>query len=167
MSDILPPHMPPDSPELVPPPPVVKRLTHKERAVLVKKIGAYFGLSFNIASQKYSELKASNELDGILAKYDQGEKLDRPICPNCAGLMIRRRASWGGEFWGCNSFPSCRGIRQIMSEIKDVTDEQRAETTRNISIALDYIKAIGGIDEARRWINIAAISLENKPNAVS
>lgn len=37
-----------------------------------------------------------------------------PVCPRCAGQMVRRRARKGanaGEsFWGCAAFPRCRGI---------------------------------------------------------
>lgn len=38
-------------------------------------------------------------------------------CPNCGGGMIRRTAkrgaNAGGEFWGCQTYPACRGIRPI------------------------------------------------------
>jgi restriction system protein len=36
-----------------------------------------------------------------------------PICPKCGSSMIKRTArrgpNPGGEFWGCSSFPKCRG----------------------------------------------------------
>jgi restriction system protein len=38
-----------------------------------------------------------------------------PACPQCQGPMVkraaRRGASAGQEFWGCASFPKCRGTR--------------------------------------------------------
>ncbi|CAN7723950.1 restriction endonuclease [Variovorax sp. LjRoot290] len=38
-----------------------------------------------------------------------------PTCPVCAGAMIRRTAkrgaNAGGEFWGCVSYPACKGTR--------------------------------------------------------
>jgi hypothetical protein len=43
------------------------------------------------------------------------EMLNAPHSPKCGGLMILRKAERGaraGEsFWGCNSFPKCRGTR--------------------------------------------------------
>lgn len=39
-----------------------------------------------------------------------------PSCPQCGMAMVRRiarkGANAGGEFWGCSSFPACKGIRR-------------------------------------------------------
>ena len=36
-----------------------------------------------------------------------------PVCPKCgAPMVLRTRKTDGGSFWGCSSFPKCRGIRQ-------------------------------------------------------
>ena len=38
-----------------------------------------------------------------------------PLCPVCSASMVRRMAkkgaSTGSEFWGCSTFPKCRGTR--------------------------------------------------------
>ena len=38
-------------------------------------------------------------------------------CPRCGGTMVRRTArrggNAGGEFWGCQGFPQCRGTMQM------------------------------------------------------
>lgn len=38
-----------------------------------------------------------------------------PACPVCGGVMVRRKAKRGThagrEFWGCRSYPGCRGTR--------------------------------------------------------
>jgi len=38
-----------------------------------------------------------------------------PTCPRCGGTMVKRIAKQGANagnpFWGCTSFPACRGIR--------------------------------------------------------
>ena len=40
-----------------------------------------------------------------------------PSCPSCASTMTKRRARRGanidGEFWGCVTYPSCKGTRSI------------------------------------------------------
>ena len=40
-----------------------------------------------------------------------------PACPKCGAPMVRRTAQQGPnrgkEFWGCSTFPKCRGIRPI------------------------------------------------------
>jgi restriction system protein len=40
-----------------------------------------------------------------------------PDCPKCGRLMVKRIArkgtNAGSGFWGCSSFPTCRGIRVI------------------------------------------------------
>lgn len=38
-----------------------------------------------------------------------------PDCPQC-GKPMRRRKSAKGEFWGCSSFPDCRGTRPLREE---------------------------------------------------
>lgn len=35
-----------------------------------------------------------------------------PPCPMCGGQMVKRDSS-RGEFWGCKSFPKCKGTRDI------------------------------------------------------
>jgi len=34
-------------------------------------------------------------------------------CPNCGSRMVKRRGH--SEFWGCSSYPNCRGTRQLVS----------------------------------------------------
>lgn len=39
-----------------------------------------------------------------------------PHCPECGGRMVLRRPSPGQDwdaFWGCGSYPDCRGTREI------------------------------------------------------
>ena len=36
-----------------------------------------------------------------------------PTCPRCgSGMVMRSRRSDGGKFWGCSTYPACRGIRE-------------------------------------------------------
>jgi restriction system protein len=35
---------------------------------------------------------------------------DAPECPQCAKPM-RKRTSAKGEFWGCSTYPACKGTR--------------------------------------------------------
>lgn len=37
-----------------------------------------------------------------------------PVCPSCKGAMVKRISRNGAQpFWGCSSFPSCRGTRKL------------------------------------------------------
>ena len=40
-----------------------------------------------------------------------------PACPRCSGAMVKRVAKQGANtgkaFWGCSSYPQCRGVRAI------------------------------------------------------
>jgi len=38
-----------------------------------------------------------------------------PDCPQC-GKPMRKRRSAKGEFWGCSSFPNCRGSRPLQDD---------------------------------------------------
>lgn len=45
------------------------------------------------------------------------DTLVHPGCPKCGSGMVRRTArtgsNAGGAFWGCSTFPTCRGVRQV------------------------------------------------------
>jgi restriction system protein len=40
-----------------------------------------------------------------------------PLCPSCGSMMTKRKAkrgaNAGGEFWGCATYPACKGTRPI------------------------------------------------------
>jgi len=42
---------------------------------------------------------------------------ENPSCPKCGIAMVKRTAKQGSNmgktFWGCNSFPKCRGVIPI------------------------------------------------------
>jgi ssDNA-binding Zn-finger/Zn-ribbon topoisomerase 1 len=42
---------------------------------------------------------------------------EKPACPKCNGVMVKRISKKGDnasrEFWGCQSFPKCRGVVAI------------------------------------------------------
>jgi restriction system protein len=44
-------------------------------------------------------------------------QLPDPACPRCGGSMVRRIAKQGSNagnsFWGCATFPKCRGVRGL------------------------------------------------------
>ena len=46
--------------------------------------------------------------------------INPPACPKCSSPMVRRRVKSGGnvgdEFWGCSTFPKCRGIVSLNHE---------------------------------------------------
>lgn len=49
--------------------------------------------------------------------------LSVPLCPKCGSTMVLRTAksgaNRGGEFWGCSTFPRCRGILKYEASDKD------------------------------------------------
>lgn len=64
------------------------------------------------AAQSTASTKASSVTESAQA---QTEPIVR--CPKCGSAMVLRKASRGAnagkEFWGCERFPSCRGVRDI------------------------------------------------------
>lgn len=37
-----------------------------------------------------------------------------PQCPECGAAMVKRTSA-RGEFWGCGTYPQCKGVRRIES----------------------------------------------------
>ncbi len=60
------------------------------------------------------------EPDAVLGReVDQPQAVAEPaapVCPKCGAPMVRRQVKAGGNagqgFWGCSSFPKCRGVIQ-------------------------------------------------------
>ena len=49
------------------------------------------------------------------ARCEARAEPDAPACPNC-GAAMRKRTSARGPFWGCSSYPECKGTRPIADE---------------------------------------------------
>ena len=57
---------------------------------------------------------ASTPVPASSAVAVQTDCTHAPVCPKCGAVMVlRTRKSDGGSFWGCPSYPKCRGIRQV------------------------------------------------------
>lgn len=56
---------------------------------------------------------------GVLESGDDAEE-QAPPCPKCGAPMVRRQAKSGSSagrmFWGCSTFPKCRGVVQDAQE---------------------------------------------------
>ncbi|HWY33597.1 MAG TPA: topoisomerase DNA-binding C4 zinc finger domain-containing protein [Nitrosopumilaceae archaeon] len=47
-------------------------------------------------------------------------------CPECEGPMISRKSEYG-VFWGCKSYPLCKGTRDSMGRSKQEREEERID----------------------------------------
>lgn len=60
-------------------------------------------------------VQASGTISAQLSNSEQGHMA--PACPRCGSGMVvreaRRGANSGKRFWGCGSYPGCRGTRAI------------------------------------------------------
>jgi restriction system protein len=56
----------------------------------------------------------------VRSEVDTTQPPQVPACPNCQSPMVKRLASKGAQagshFWGCATFPKCRGTRQSGSD---------------------------------------------------
>lgn len=136
----------------------------KLRAAQIKLVAQYFGIGYILAQSKYMQLKRAGTLQDILTKAEAGEVKERPSCPKCGSDMLVKDGR-NGEFYGCSTWPNCTGTRPIKSAIERVTKEQQAEALAKMKAALDYIEAVGGVEEARRWLMVAAKALGEGRNA--
>jgi ribosomal protein L37AE/L43A len=67
--------------------------------------------------QMVRSARAAREARKIASTVGITQSGDAPHCPSCNRLMVKRKARQGSragaEFWGCSSFPKCRGTRSI------------------------------------------------------
>lgn len=45
-------------------------------------------------------------------------------CPECKGDMVSRKSKYG-TFWGCKSYPDCKGTRDSMGNSKEERERMR------------------------------------------
>jgi restriction system protein len=68
-------------------------------------------------SQSDAMERAESGPTAVATKETDAGPNTAPTCPNCGGEMVRRTARRGStsgrQFWGCASFPACRGARPI------------------------------------------------------
>ncbi len=64
-----------------------------------------------------------------------GDDADVPACPECSAPMRRRMAqkgkNAGNEFWGCSTFPECKGTRPLEGE-EDMPAHPTGELTLSV-----------------------------------
>lgn len=68
--------------------------------------------------QEIKERKSESSCCVPLIETDEHQEATvTPVCPRCGCVMILRTARRGGnagsEFWGCSSYPACRGTRPV------------------------------------------------------
>lgn len=70
--------------------------------------------------------------------------MSAPECPDCGGAMVLRTArkgrNAGNQFWGCRSYPQCKGTRSQERETDDGGDPERAEDTGGGATPQDRLK---------------------------
>ncbi|MFL6527111.1 MAG: topoisomerase DNA-binding C4 zinc finger domain-containing protein [Chthoniobacterales bacterium] len=51
------------------------------------------------------------DVNGWISSFARDARVVDPLCPRCGGAMNLKRGALGRLFWGCSSFPRCRGKR--------------------------------------------------------
>ena len=52
--------------------------------------------------------------------------LENVKCPDCSGEMVSRKGQYG-IFWGCKSYPVCKGTRDSMGRSKADREAERLD----------------------------------------
>jgi DNA-directed RNA polymerase subunit RPC12/RpoP len=61
-----------------------------------------------------SEERKSSHVANLRKRHSAVKEGDAPVCPYCGGRMVlRTRKKDGAKFYGCESYPACRGIVNI------------------------------------------------------
>lgn len=86
------------------------------------------------------------------------EKLKPRDCPSCGKPCIPRRGGFTklGWFMGCPDWPKCPGKAPAISS------ERKKEATLKLRQCYDFINRMGGVEEARHWLQIAQDIVEAK-----
>lgn len=65
---------------------------------------------------QYPKCRGVVALDEVINEVESTVQSE-PVCPKCTGAIVKRVSkkgdNAGNEFWGCKSFPKCRGVVPI------------------------------------------------------
>ena len=83
--------------------------------------GAFTKDAMDFAEGKPIELIDGLRLRGLIGSIQKTDNIsisnDKPLCPKCNSLMVLRKATKGQHagksFWGCSTYPKCRGVVSI------------------------------------------------------
>lgn len=72
---------------------------------------------FAMIKHAKQSLKTTAQQPASKPQVAQQTVATEPACPQCGAAMVKRTArkggNAGGEFWGCSTYPTCRGVRQL------------------------------------------------------
>lgn len=79
-------------------------------------VAEHFGISTSGAHRALQDCIMNQQCYEKLGELLQAKSAEEPavLCPKCGAGMVRRKGMYG-EFYGCSSFPGCRGTRPIAS----------------------------------------------------
>jgi restriction system protein len=87
--------------------------------------GIYTKEAIDFARECKIQLIEGNDLNDMFKDIDVEDSeptviRTRPTCPNCGSRMVKRTTrqgvNTGKEFWGCSTFPKCRGVINIKQD---------------------------------------------------
>ena len=100
--------------------PVCGKEMVKREAKKGKSAGkVFFGCSQFPKCRGVMEIDDKSSVKEIVVDTKKPQDESAPTCPKCNGSMVKRVSkngkNAGQEFWGCESFPKCRGVVSIDS----------------------------------------------------
>lgn len=77
-------------------------------------VAEYFGVGMEGAHRALNDCRMNQKCYEALGEILQKNQGLQPevLCPKCGATMVRRKGKYG-EFYGCSSFPGCRGTRKL------------------------------------------------------
>ena len=95
------------------------------------------------------------------------ESIAAPTCPQCGSTMVRReRRSDGAAFWGCSTFPACRGTRELVPAAGGL--RRRAAIADRpdggLSVRYDRLVVACGAVGLLIGLGFVAVGLNSRPN---
>ena len=75
-------------------------------------------LSAMVEEAKYSGQGDLLDVASWSGGFAQSATITNPVCPYCRSAMVLRRGRQSGnQFWGCSTYPGCRGKRNVRPEL--------------------------------------------------
>ena len=83
-----------------------------------------------------------------------------PVCPKCGSPMALRTAkkgrNAGGQFWGCTTFPRCRGIRDFGDKREPVQPPRKAGALPFDLLPVEWMEGVRRADFIREYVSVGA-----------
>lgn len=129
-----------------------------------------FGARYDGKGRWYAFEPVHSELINYIEKPAYRMKQDdAPACPDCGNSMMLRESKKGHNFWGCSSYPTCKGVLpydiapvQVPQNTHHIQPKRLADKQARREFLTYALHVLGSEQALRKWLDVPKVGLNRR-----